>query len=88
MRKRVLLTIGLGVLLVLVVVGATFAQGTTPPATPRASLQGKLFGGGLFGGFMPFGDWQSYDAVAKALNLNPGTALRTVARRQDPGRDR
>lgn len=71
MRKRVLLTIGLSVLLVLVIAGATFAQGTTPPATPKASLLGRAFGGGMFGGFTPFGGWQSYDAIAKALNLTP-----------------
>lgn len=70
MRKKVLLTLGLSVLLVLLVAGTVVAQGTQPPATPtpfKALKDGFWFRG--LG--MPFGGWQTYDAVAAALKLTP-----------------
>jgi len=71
MKKRVLLTAGLGLLLVLVVAGAAFAQGTNPPTGAKGALldkAAKLMG--LRGAF-PFGGWKTYDAIAQALNLTP-----------------
>ncbi len=71
MKRRALLTIGLSLVLVLLFVGTVAAQGTQPPATPDPATKA------LKGGFwfrwpgMPFGDWQTFDAIAKALNLTP-----------------
>jgi uncharacterized protein (DUF433 family) len=70
MKKRILLTVGLSVMLALLVVGTVLAQGNQPPITPNAP--GKALKDGLlFRPFGPFGGWQVYDAVAAALKLTP-----------------
>ena len=68
MKKKVLLTVGLSLLLVLVVAGAAFAQGTNPPAKPKGALPNKA---AELRGALRFGDWKIYDAVAEALKLSP-----------------
>ena len=70
MKRKTLLAVGLSLLLVLVVAGAAFAQGTHPPTGAKGALIGKAAKFmGLRGAF-PFGG-KTYDAVAKALNLTP-----------------
>jgi len=73
MKKKILFTVSLGLVLALLIGGTVFAQGTPPPATPDKALFGKALKGGLGfrGPFMPFGGWQTYDAIAKALKLTP-----------------
>jgi hypothetical protein len=73
MKKKILLTVSLGLVLTLLVAGTVFAQGTQPPAKPGKALPGAALkdGLGFRGPFMPFGDWQTYDAIAKALKLTP-----------------
>lgn len=70
MRKKVLLTLGLSVLLALLVAGTAAAQGTQPP-TPPAPFKALKDGFWFRGLGMPFGGWQTYDAVAAALKLTP-----------------
>ena len=59
MRKKTLLTLGLSVLLVFLAAGTAVAQG---------ALKDGFWFRGLG---MPFGGWQTYDAVAAALKLTP-----------------
>jgi hypothetical protein len=68
MKKKTLWVAGLSLLLVLVVAGAAFAQGTNPPAKSKGALPNRI--AELRGAF-PFGGWKIYDAIAKALNLTP-----------------
>jgi len=86
--KKVLLTVGLSLLLVLIVAGAAFAQGTHPPAKPKGTLPDKIT---ELRGALPFGDWKIYDAVAEALKLSPsklfeqlhgGMTLKQIAENQ------
>jgi hypothetical protein len=72
MKKKILLTVSLSLVLALLIAGTVFAQGT-PPAAPGKAFAGKVLkdGLGLRGPFMPFGGWQTYDAIAKALKLTP-----------------
>jgi hypothetical protein len=86
--KKALLTAGLSLLLVLVVVGAAFAQGTNPPAKSKGALPNKS---AELRGALPFGGWKIYDAVAEALKLSPsglfeqlhsGKTLKQVAETQ------
>ena len=89
--KKALLTVGLSLLLVLVVAGAAFAQGTNPPAKPKGGLPNKA---AELRGALPFGGsgWKIYDAVAEALKLTPtqlfeqlhgGKTLKQAAEAQD-----
>ena len=66
--KKILLTVSLSLVLALLVAGTVFAQGTQPPAAPGKALKD---GQGFRGPFLPFGGWESYDAIAKALKLTP-----------------
>lgn len=70
MAKKVLLTLSLSILLALLVAGTVAAQGTQPPATP-APFKAWKDGFWFRGPAMPFGGWQTYDAVAAALKLTP-----------------
>jgi hypothetical protein len=88
MKKKTLLVAGLSLLLVLVVAGAAFAQGTNPPAKSKGALLNKI--AELRGAF-PFSGWKIYDAVAEALKLSPsqlfeqlhgGKTLKQVAETQ------
>jgi hypothetical protein len=88
MKKKALLTVGVSLLLVLVVAGAAFAQGTNPPAKPKGALPDKI---AELRGALPFGGWKIYDAVAEALKLTPtqlfeqlhgGKTLKQVAEAQ------
>jgi hypothetical protein len=88
MKKKTLLTVGLSLLLVLVIAGAAFAQGTNPPAKSKGALPNKI---AELRGVFPFGGWKIYDAVAEALKLSPsqlfeqlhsGKTLKQVAEAQ------
>jgi hypothetical protein len=87
-KKKALLSVSLSVLLVLVVAGATFAQGPTPPAKSKGALADRI--AELRGAF-PFGGWRIYDAIAETLKLSPsqlfeqlhgGKTLKQVAETQ------
>jgi hypothetical protein len=86
MSKKVWVPAALAVVLVLVVAGAAFAQGATPPAGGRAQA-GKAPALSALGNIR----WNVFDAAAKALNLTPtqlfeqlhsGKTLAQVARDQ------
>ncbi len=76
--KRVLLTVGIGLLLVVVIAGAALAQGATP-TTPQAgqgsALDETLGRGGLPGNLQKLpgvkGNWDVFDVIAKTLKLTP-----------------
>lgn len=93
MKKKVLLTVSLSLVLALLIVGTVFAQGAQPTATPGKTFPDKALrdGLGFRGPAMPFGGWQSYDAIAKALKLTPtqlfeqlhsGKTLQEIAKSQ------
>lgn len=69
MKKRILLAVSLSLVLALLVGGTALAQTPTPPA--KGGVFGKFWGGIPFPFFKPFGDWQTFDAVAQALKLTP-----------------
>ncbi len=71
MKKKVLLTLSLSVVLVLLIVGTVLAQGTQPPAA--RGTPGKILKNGAWfrGPSVPFGGWQTYDAIAQVLKLTP-----------------
>ena len=88
MKQKALLTVGLSLLLVLVVVGAAFAQGTNPPVKSKGALPNRA---AELRGALPFDGWKIYDAVAAALKLSPsqlfeqlhgGNTLQQVAEAQ------
>lgn len=71
MKRKALLSVALSVLLVTLIAGAASAQGTNPPATPKAPLVDRLLKGLGPRIFAPLGDWKNFDAVAAALKLTP-----------------
>jgi len=79
MQKKFAIALMAGLVLVLALAGAVFAQGATPgastptPGQPGAGI-GKFFGGRGFGGLFSFGrgnNWQDFDLVAKTLGMTP-----------------
>ena len=79
MRKKFAVALMAGLVLVLALAGAVFAQGTPPgqatptPGKPETGI-GKFFGGRGLGGMFFFGkgnSWQDFDLVAKTLKLSP-----------------
>jgi hypothetical protein len=70
-NKKALLTVSLSLLLVLVVAGAAFAQGTNPPTGAKGALADKAARLAGLRGALPFGGWKIYDAIAGALKLSP-----------------